>query len=372
MKIYFIGQKGIPALYGGIEAHVEDLAAKLAQAGHEVFVYTRPNYTCAELKKYKGINLISLPTVPTKHLDAISHTCRACFDVAKRDADIIHFHSIGPSSLIPLMKLLKPNIPIISTFHSKCYLQSKWGIVAKAYLKFGERISCKRANKTITISQSLTQYVKNKYKVNASYIPNGGHDGEYHEAEEIKKWGLSKGNYILSVSRLIPDKGIHYMIDAYKNIDTSKKLVIAGKASHTKNYERYLKKIAGRDERIIFLGNQTGSILRQLYCNAYLFVQPSESEGLSIALLEAMSYGKAVLVSDISGNMEAIGGNNFVFKNKNVESLELAMFELLNDYEKVKESGIANKQRAKEFYNWNKIVENTILLYKEAIKEKKK
>lgn len=173
MKIYFIGQKGIPAKFGGIERHVEDLSVRLADSGHEVYVYTRPNYTSPELLEYKGVKLISLPNVRTKHLDAITHTAKACVDAAKREVDIIHFHSIGPSSLIWLVKLLKPKVPIVATFHTKCYLHKKWGILARGYLKFGETMACKFADRTIAVSKSLKKYADNKYKISAVYIPNG-------------------------------------------------------------------------------------------------------------------------------------------------------------------------------------------------------
>lgn len=192
MKIYFIGQKGIPAKSGGVEKHVEELSRRLVKAGHDVFVYTRPNYTNARLKKYQGVNLISLPSVSTKHLDAISHTFRACLDVIKKDVDIIHFHSIGPSSLIWLVKVLKPSVPVISTFHTRCYQHKKWGIFARVYLRFGELCVCLLADKTITVSESLKNYAQEKYGVNTEYIPNGVTLPKVIRVEKIKKWGLKK------------------------------------------------------------------------------------------------------------------------------------------------------------------------------------
>ncbi|MFH0853956.1 MAG: glycosyltransferase family 4 protein [bacterium] len=383
MKIYFIGQKGIPAKFGGIERHVEDLSKKLAELGHDVFVYTRSNYTDPNLKKYKKVNLISLPSISTKYLDTITHTALACFDVIKKDADIIHFHSIGPSSFLFFVKLLKPKTPIIATFHTKCYLHAKWGIFAKFYLKIGEWIACKFADKTITVSNSLTKYAGKKYRMNPCYIPNGviipapisaNMDNAMFPQQTsesfLQNWDIKKNEYILSVSRLIGHKGLHYLIKAYNNIKTDKKLVITGDGAHTYNYVKNIKELAKNNSNIIFTGNQTGDALRALYENAYLFVQPSESEGLSIALLEAMSYGNAVLVSDIPENKEAIGDDGLTFKSKDAEDLASKLSSLLSQPLLLENTGKLNQERVKNFYNWDKIVKRTLEVYEECADKK--
>ncbi|MDO8668371.1 MAG: glycosyltransferase family 4 protein [bacterium] len=366
MKIYFIGQKGIPAKSGGVERHVEELATRLVRAGHEIFVYTRANYTGKSLKKYQGVNLINLLNLATKHLDAISHTFRACLDLTKRDAEIIHFHSIGPASLIWLVKLLKPGVPIIFTFHTKCYEHKKWGLIAKAYLKFGELVGCLLADKTIVISRQLNQYTEKKYKIDATYIPNGVSLVKTVKAEEIKKWGLKKDNYILLVSRLVGHKGVHYLIEAYNSLKTDKKLVIVGAGAFTDRYVKKLKTLARGNKNIIFTGNQTGRELAELFSNAYLFVQPSESEGLSIALLEAMSYGKGVLFSDIPENLEVAKGVGFSFINKNTASLKKKLSYLLDQPALVSAQGELGKARVKKYYDWNNITEKIIEIYENA------
>ena len=356
MKIAFIGQKGIPSKFGGVEKHVEDLSRRLAAAGHEVFVYTRPNYTEAKLTEWQGVKLISLPSVGTKHLDAISHTFRACLDVAKRNVDIIHFHSIGPASLIWLMKLLKSRIPVVATFHTQCYMHQKWGSIARWYLKFGEWICCNFADRTIAVSRTLAKYATDKYRKPIIYIPNGVEIRQITGAENIKTWGLEPDNYLVAVSRLVRHKGLQYLIKAFKEIKTDKKLVIVGDGAFTDKYVAELKELANSDARIIFTGNQSGSALNELFANAYLFVQPSESEGLSIALLEAMSYGRGVLVSDIPENLEAVGDTGFTFNNKNVINLREKLVELLQRPERVAENGRLNVERVRTHYNWDNIV----------------
>lgn len=367
MRIYFIGQKGIPAKFGGIERHVEELSVRLADMGHEVFVYTRPNYTPSNLEKYKGVNLICLPSFATKHLDTIIHTFRACRDVIKKDADIIHFHSIGPSSLIWLVKLFKRDAVIIATFHSRCYLHKKWGFFAKEYLKLGEFMACKLPDKTITVSRSLAKYVGEKYRVNSEYIPNGVPFCEKREPDEIKKWELEKDNYILAVSRLIGHKGLHFLIEAYKNIKTDKKLVIVGDGAHSSDYVDKLHNLSYGNQNIIFTGSQTGKILEELYSNAYLFVQPSESEGLSIALLEAMAYENAALASDIPENKEAAGEEGLFFRNRDVLDLQRKIEWALENPLSLKSGGILNRERAAKFYDWDEIAGNTAGVYKEVI-----
>ena len=367
MRLYFIGQKGIPSKSGGVEKHVEELSVKLARAGHEVFVYTRPNYTEASLKKYKGVNLISIPSIGTKRLDAISHTFRVCFDVAKREADLVHFHSIGPSSLIWLIKLLRPNLPIVATFHTRCYQHKKWGVFAKAYLKFGEFMICILPDVTVAVSNSLADYVKKEYGTKAAYIPNGVSIPENEPVSAIKQWGLTKNNYILTVSRLVRHKGVHYLIDAYKQLGTNKKLVIVGDSSFTDDYVQELKKLAGGNKNIIFTGGQSGKVLNELFSNAYLFVQPSESEGLSIALLEAMAYEKAVLVSDIPENLEAVGEIGFSFKNKSVQHLKNKLDYLLTQPSLVDLHGRLGKERVKKYYSWRNISGDILTIYSQEI-----
>jgi len=371
MKIFFIGQKGIPSVSGGVEKHVEDLSTRLVKAGHEVYAYTRFNYSGQDLKEYKGVKLISLPNINSKHLSAISQTFMACLNlIFKQKPDVIHFHSIGPSSLIWLIKLFKPKTPVIATFHTKCYYHKKWGSFARWFLRLSEKACCLFSDELITVSKSLKEYTDKKYKRLSYYIPNGVNANGNYEAEIIKKWGLEKDNYIVSVSRLVRHKGIQYLIKAYKNIETNKKLVIVGDSAHTDNYVKELKELAKGNPNIIFTGNQSGKALSELFSNAYLFVQPSESEGLSIALLEAMSFGKAVLVSDILENKEATGGIGFSFKNKEIKDLEKKLKYLIENFRLVNEKANESRERVKKHYNWENIVREILVIYNKAIIDK--
>lgn len=370
MKIAIIGQKGIPASSGGVEKHVEELSTRLVKAGHDVLVYTRPNYTDAKLKEYKGVQLISLPSIATKHFDAITHTFRACLDVAKRNVDVIHFHSIGPSSLLWLVKLLKPNTPVIFTYHSKCYHHQKWGLFAKVYLKFSEMIGCRLADRTIAVSRSLRDYAIKKYGSRAIYVPNGVPSMENYEIENIKYLGLKKDGYILAVSRLVKHKGLQYLIKAYQELDTDKKLVIVGDSSYTDDFVKELKYLAKNSQNIIFAGKQTGRNLAELFSNAYLFVQPSEAEGLSISLLEAMAYGKATLVSDIPENLEVVGPYGFTFRNKNHKDLAGRLKTLLRNPEIITKMGELERERVLKNYDWKDVVDKIAKIYNNSLLNK--
>lgn len=372
MKIAIIGQKGIPAKIGGVEKHVEEISLGLAQMGHEVYVYTRPSYTDKNLRKYKNVNLISIPSINTKHLDAISHTFLACLDIIfKRKFDIVHFHSIGPSALIFMIKIFRPKLPIVATFHCQDYYHQKWGKFARGCLRMGERIACKSPDKVITVSEILKAYTNSRYNVETEYVPNGANLQKKEEASEIKKiWGLEKDSYFLTTSRLIRHKGIHYAIEAYNNLKTDKKLVIAGSSSFTDDYAQELKELAQKNKNIIFVGMQNGKILNELYSNAYLLLQPSESEGLSLSLLEAMSYGIPILASDIPENKEALGDAGFTFRNKDVDDLRKKMQELL-DPTLAKSKSEKEISRIKNIYNWPKIVQDIDMVYKKATYNKK-
>jgi glycosyltransferase involved in cell wall biosynthesis len=370
MKIVFIGQKGIPAINGGVEKQVEELLVHLASRGHEISAYARSNYAPG-LKEYKGVKIISLPFIKGKHFEAISHTFFSIIHVVFKKVDIIHVQSIGPASLIWLLKILKPKTPIVFTFHCQDYNHKKWGKFARWFLLFGEKMGCKLADQTFTTSKELTQYTKDKYNNSAMYMPAGINPSKSHlVADKIKSWGLEKDNYILSVSRLVKHKGIHYLIEAFKEIKTDKKLVIAGDGAYTDDYVKELQDLAKDDKRIIFTGNLQGNTLSELYNNAYLFVQASEYEGLSMALVEAMSYGLPCLTSNIPSNLEGLGGLGFSFENKNVADLKNKLEYTLANPELVKKEGNKLKERVLKEYHWPTIVEQTIKVYKKLLDQK--
>jgi len=368
MKIAFIGQKGIPARNGGVERCVESLATNLVKLNQEVFVYNRNNYLPEKITEYKGVKIINLPSWHSKNLEAISHTFLACLHVLRHKVDIIHFQSIGPASLIWLIKLFKPRSVVVFTFHCQDYYHQKWGLFARLYLRFGEMIGCKFADEIITISKELTEYVKNRYQRDSIYIPNGADLVDKLEAQEIKRWGLEAKNYIVYIGRLVRHKGIHNLIIAYEKLKTAKKLVIVGEGAFTDDYVNELHTLAIGNKNIIFTGNQEGKTLAELYSNAYLFVQPSENEGLSIALLEAMAHKTPCLVSDIRANIEAIDNCGYTFKVDNADDLKIQLENLLANPADLALKADLAYERVKKFYSWPTIAKEVLEVYRKSEK----
>ena len=370
MKIAFIGQKGIPSIGGGVEKYVEDLSTHLFAQGHDIFVYTRKHYTPQRRINFKGVRLISLPSINTKHLDAITHTILATIHASLHRVDIIHYQIIGAALMAWLPKLLNPQVRIVSTLQSKDYEHQKWNWFARFMLRLGERMMCYFSDEIIVVTKPMRKYVRQKYNRDSIYIPNGSILYPHVGADRIKAWGLIKNNYIVAVSRIVRHKGLGYLISAYKKLETDKKLVIVGGSAFTDDYVSELKILAENNPNIIFTGQQTGKTLAQLYENAYLFVQPSESEGLSLALLEAMARRKACLVSNISENLEAIKDAGFVFENKNIDDLTKQLNYVLAHQEEVVAKGLEARIRVKEKFNWSTITKQMLVVYKTVVMEK--
>jgi glycosyltransferase involved in cell wall biosynthesis len=378
MRIAMIGQKGIPFVSdGGVERHVDELATRLAARGQEVLAYVRPRFIIRGQKIYKGVRLVSLPSIPTKNLDTITHTFLATIHVLFQKVDVIHYHSVGPSTLAWIPRLLRPKTKIVATFHSIDRFHKKWGPFARIYLGWGEWTATHFPHKTIAVSYAIQKYCKEKFGKDAVHIPSGVAGEEIKKDDKIKQFGLEKDKYILTVARLIKHKGIHYLIEAYRKLEKKfgdnpknwpgkkiRKLVIVGAPSFTDDYFAYLNKIAEQSPNIIFTGFQSGETLRQLFGNAYLYVHPSEAEGLSITILEAMSYGTCVLISNIPENLEAIDHSGFSFKSQDTEDLYQKLVYLLDFSEGVKRRGEHGQKFIKKHFDWNKIVEKVEGVYK--------
>ena len=374
MKIAFIGQKGIPARSGGIERHVEELSSRLAGLDNEVFVYSRKRYTEYSGEKYRGVNLIYLPSVPTKNLDAISHTFLATLDALRRDFDIIHYHGVGPSTMSFIPRILKRKTKVVATFHCRDQFHQKWGLAARSYLKFGELAAAKFPHQTIAVSGVIKDLCADKYKSRVERIPNGVAINNYQGSETIKKFDLKPNSYILTCARLVRHKGVHNLIKAFIKVKEGDsgdlrnlKLAVVGDSAYTDDYVKYLRKLADGREDIVFTGFQTGKNLTQLFSNAYVYAHPSEAEGLPITVLEAMKYGKTVLVSNIPENIEAFAGHGYMFKNKDSHDLANKLKLLLANPKLVETTGTKARQYVTENYNWENIVDNTTNLYRRTL-----
>jgi len=304
MKIAMIGQKGIPSVYGGVETHVENLAAALVARGNDVAVYCRPHYTLYRAPAYRRVRLLKKWSVDSKHFDTITHTLHCSLHALFCGYDVLHYHGIGPGSLTWIPRLA--GLPTVATVHALDWRQRKWNRLARAYLRFGEWVSVRVPHETIVISRGLAEYVAERHRRPTHHIPNGVAPPVFYEPRLIaERYGLEKRSYVLCVGRLIPDRGYHLMIEAFKGVQTDLRLVIVGGASYDNYYERELRAMLD-ERRMIMTGYQSGRILAEFYSNAFAFVNPSLVEGMSIALLEALSYGLPTVVSDIPENREVV------------------------------------------------------------------
>lgn len=381
MKIAMIGQKGIPAIYGGIERHVEDLSLELVKKGHEVLVYSRTWFTHRNIKNYHGIRIVHTPTIRTKHLDAIAHTFTSTLHaIFVEKPDIIHYHGVGPSLLSWMPRLFSSNIKVVSTLHCLDRYHQKWGFFARTMLRLGEWAGCAFSHTAISVSKTIQNYFLNEYGAQTVYIPNGVKNAEPQNNSLIAQWGLESEKYILMVSRLVKHKGAHYLLEAwqiarqqYPQLLKDYKLAIVGGAVFTDDYVASLKHIARGDSSIIFTDWQKGQELEELYANTALLVHPSENEGLPITVLQGMSHGRSVLVSDIAEHKEVVSNNKFWFDNTNIYSLAQKIIELIQQPELRAEAGHANKALVANHYNWQDIATSTSQVYEKlASKQSKK
>lgn len=374
MKIAMIGQKTIGVKgerAGGIETHVEALSTRLVKRGNEVFVYARKDYhrgVNGDDKKmpreYDGVKLVYIPTMYRKNLEAIVHTLLSTLHALFKPYDIIHYHGVGPATLAIIPRLLKRKCRVIVTFHSQDRFHQKWGLLARNYLHFGEWASAWFPHVCISVSHVIQVYCRKFYRRQVVYIPNGAEVQAVSSASEITQFGLKPDGYFLNVGRIVRHKGLHYLIDAYQQLKTDKKLVIVGSAAHTDDYLAEIKKRAAGDPNVLFLGFQSGEALRQLFAHAYTYVQPSESEGLAVVVLEAMSFGTPVLVSDIPENLEAMHHAGFSFHNTNVSDLNKQLQFTLDHPDNVAKAGKSSSQVINENFNWDKITEHVEEVYR--------
>lgn len=366
MKIAMIGQKGIPSRAGGVEIHVEELAAGLIEAGAEVDVYCRRYYCKNRVKEHRGIHLIYVPTISTKHLDAIIYTLLATIIALGKGYDVFHYHACGPSSLCWIPKLFGKKV--VCTSHGLDWKRAKWGTFGQDYLKFGEKIIGKYADEIIVLNDPMKEYFLETYGRDTNVIPNGVEEPAILTAELIKeRWGLEKESYILFLGRLVPEKGIHYLIEAYQKLKTDKKLVIAGGSSHSDDYVERLAAMSLDNDNIIMTGFVSGKLLEELYSNAFLYVLPSDVEGLPISLLEAMSYKRCCLTSDIQENTTTSKDKAFAFKKGNVQDLYDKLKEIDSlPVEEVRRIGEEAGQYVLDTYRWKTVVDKTETVYEKV------
>ena len=369
MKIAMIGHKRVPSREGGVEIVVEELSTRLVKNGHQVDIYNRKGKNVQDkradlknkkIKEYMGTKIITIPTINKKGIDALVYSFFASIKASFKKYDVLPYHAEGSCAMLWIPHILKKKIVV--TIHGLDWQRSKWGGFASKYIKFGEKMAVKYANEIIVLSKGVQEYFKETYGRDTIFIPNGVNKPTIRKPEIIKeRYGLNKDEYILFLARIVPEKGLDYLIEAYNNLNTDKKLVIAGGASHTNSYLDTIKEKANKNKNIILTGFVQGKELDELYSNCYIYCLPSDVEGMPISLLEAMSYGKNCVVSNIEENTQVVENMATTFEKSNSEDLTKKLIDVLEGKnrktEKELQDYILNK------YNWDEITNITQKLY---------
>lgn len=370
MRIAMLGHKRIPSREGGIEVVVEELSVRMAARGHEVTCLNRAGHHVSgaefdadirEAGLYRGVRLKTVPTLDRRGFAAMTASVTGAFQTLLRPYDVVHFHAEGPCAMLWLPKLFGKRC--VATIHGLDWQRSKWGGFASRFIRFGEKTAVRHADTIIVLSRGVQEYFRQTYGRETVFIPNGVTRPERCPAEEITaRFGLEKDGYVLFLGRIVPEKGLHYLLEAWKGLQTEKTLVIAGGASDTAGYYDEMKKRGG--ERVLFTGFVQGRALAELYSNAYLYCLPSDLEGMPLSLLEAMSYGNCCVVSSIPECTEVAGDRAVVFEKSDAADLRKKLQRLLDDPKRVE----SFREKAADCicaqYDWEDVVEKTLAVYR--------
>lgn len=369
MRIAMIGHKRYGSREGGVEVVVTELARRMAALGHEVTCYDRSgadvmtgNVTENRERVVDGVRVVPVKTIDKKGLAALSSSYFATKAAIKDRPDVIHYHAEGPCVPLPLAKYA--GIRTVATIHGLDWQRAKWGKLASTYIKMGERAAANKADGLIVLSKSAQSYFQNAYGRAAALIPNGIEKKQLRPVKRIKqRWGLDEGSYLLYLGRLVPEKRPELLIEAFKGLDTDKRLVIAGGCSDTSEFEMSLREAAAGDSRILFTGFVSGELLEELYSNCFAYVLPSDVEGMPMSLLEAMACGRCCVTSDIPECADVVAGNGMAFEKGSAASLRSVLRGLLADSDHAAALGAAARAHVNKTYDWDSVVDRTLAVY---------
>lgn len=369
MRIAMIGHKRYGSREGGVEVVVTELARRMAALGHEVTCYDRSgadvmtgDYAESCERMVDGVRVVPVKTIDKKGLAALSSSYFATQAAIKDSPDVIHYHAEGPC--VPLALAKRAGIRTVVTIHGLDWQRAKWGRLASTYIKMGEKTAATKADGLIVLSEGVRRYFMEAYGREAVFIPNGVDAKGNLPASVIKgKWNLEKDSYFLYLGRLVPEKRPELLIEAFRALDTSKRLVIAGGSSDTSEYEKELRAAAQGDNRIVFTGFVAGEPLAELYSNCYAYVLPSDVEGMPMSLLEAMAHGRCCVTSDIPECADVLAGNGVTFTRGDVEELRRILADLLAEPARVARLASAALEHVSTSFDWDSVVERTLSLY---------
>ncbi len=373
MRIAMIGQQGIPARHGGVEKAVEELSARLAERGHEVHVFNR--WTPGrKLRRHRGIRIRYVPAFGGKYLGNLTQSVMGTAAAAVGGYDIVHFHALGPCLASPIARM-RPHSRVVVTLQGRDDQRAKWSKPAKVILGLAAWMSANVPHGGIAVSKMLQREFADEFGVDTTHIPNGvsapGAPAPVQE-DPLERFGLEPGRYLLNVGRLVPEKAIDHLLAAFPNVPGDVRLAIVGGSSHTDEYQDKLAALAAKDPRIVLTGPIYGAEKDRIFRNALGYVMPSLLEGLPLALLEAISYGLPVVVSDIEPHLEVVesdGPGHRVFRVGDLDHLAKQVTTLVNEASLEQEGAQLLEERVLVEYSWETVTDKTEALYERLVTE---
>ncbi len=358
LRVAMMGSRGIPASYSGFETCVEQLSVRLVERGHKVTVYCRSHHIDWPEKTYKGVKLVKLPTIPSKHLDTIVHTFLSMLHGELRRYDVVYICGVGnaPLSFIPRL-VGKPSVVNVD---GADWQRDKWGGFAKRYLQFSERTASRLPSVVVADSHVVERYYRDKFDKSSVFIPYGSDVPHLPPGETLAKFGLRPNGYILWVGRLVPENNAHHVIEAYQRLGgldgTGLQLCIVGDAPYATDYQAELKANAGPG--VVFTGYTFGSGYHELGSNARIFAFASGVGGTHPALLEAMAFGNCVVVNDMAANMETVGDAAIPYTGTSgADDLSRVLGDVIANPALIEEYRQRAAHRAATVYSWEAVTD---------------
>ena len=353
IRVAMLGSRGIPARYGGSETAIEEIGWRLTKEGHRVLVYCREHNSKTDAREHRGMERVVLPSIHSKNWDTPSHTLFSLLDLMlhKRDVDILHFHGVGNSVFLPVLKLTRWKTVV--TVDGPDWERPKWGWLAKKVLKFSARLTASLADCTITDNLVSQKLYRELFGLSTEYIPYGAYVTQEKDTDELAQFGLTKDGYFLYVGRLIPDKGCHLLVEAFQKVKTDKKLVMVGGNPYFPGYIQRLKSTG--DPRIVFTGYVYDRPYQQLCGNAYGYCHPLIVDGTSPQLLQAMAFGNCVIASDLPEVNDVVGDSALSFPCHDVDKLAASIQEVADHPELVSIYRKKAQDRVQRLFNWEDV-----------------
>jgi len=358
LSVAFVGGRGVVGTYSGIETYYEEVGERLARRGHQVTAYCRSYFT-PDVAEHRGIRVRRLPCLRTKHLETLSHSLLATLECLGRGYDVVQYHAVGSAPLAMVPRLFGQTTVV--SVRGLDWQRGKWGTVARGALKLGEWASVHFPTATVVVSQTLQRHYADAHGRATICIPNAVVPAPPRPADRIRRFGLERDGFLLFAGRLSPEKGVHTLLEALRPLPRRRRLVVAGGSSYSPGYVAALRRDAWDD--VIFTGNVDHATMEELLSNCYAYILPSTMEGLSVGLLEALSFGNCIVASDIPANREVIGDAGLTFPPGDAEALRGQLAALLDDPALVVRYRQMAAAHARSQPDWDEVARRTEALY---------